>query len=112
MPAGRRRVEMSSGREAATGRPGNNSALGNVAGGTAQVEDVQKTALAAGAELDFALGGVVWCPLPPSGYLERLHFGQGPDLKPHCLDLTAAAGWTTEASHLGMKGLKIITKYK
>lgn len=98
------RFEMNSGSEvaAAAGRSGN-----NMAGGTAQVEDVEKTALAAGAEFDF-VGGVARRPLPPSGYLQRLHFVQGPDL--HCPDRTAAAGWMTEASHLGMKGLKIIRK--
>lgn len=42
MFASRGRFEMNSGSEvaAAAGRSGNNSALGNMAGGTAQVEDV------------------------------------------------------------------------
>lgn len=95
---------------AAAGRlagPGNNFALEDGFGGAVQAEDMEKIATGAGVDVEHVVvREIVWCPWPLSGHLERWRFGQGRDLKLHCLGTTGAADWMTEGSHLEMKGGK------
>lgn len=81
--------------------PGNNSALEAGFGGVVEVEDMEKTEMGAGVEVESVIvRDFVWCPWSLSGHLERQCFEWGRDLKLHCLGTTGAAGWKTEGSPL------------
>lgn len=93
---------------AATGSsvvPGNNCALEDGFGGAVQVGDVEKFATGAVVEVECVRENV-WGPWSLFGLLERWCFGQGMDLKIHCLYMTGAADWMTEGNRLEMKGGK------
>lgn len=95
--------------------PGNNSALEAGFGGAVEVEDMEKTEMGAGVEVESVIvRDFVWCPWYLSGHLERQCFERGRDLKLHCLGMTGAAGWKTEGSPLQMergKKEKFISHY-
>lgn len=84
---------------------GNKSALEVGFGGVVKVEDTEKIETGAGVGVESVIAReIVWCPWALSGRLERWCFGQGRDLMLHCLGMTGAAGWMTEASPLEMEG--------
>lgn len=70
-----------------------------------RVGDVEKFVTGAVIEVE-SVWENVWGPWSLSGPLGRWCFGQVKDLNLHCLDMTGAADWMTEGSHLEMKGGK------